>query len=122
MFVSTNIMIVHAQATSTTSIKKMLEEIYPTEMVTEARIQRTAEISKRITIVQRESAMANAIKLSSIELKNKHKNLSRDVLSNDVNLESVNPFKYFLNFYPETITYYHIDNTNFYIQIDPLTR
>ena len=78
-----------------------------------------AEIMSRIEVVIEPYQTTETYKpLSAILLKNKcNPALTRDELN--FNPSNFNPLKYFLNWYPTTITKYRVDNSNYVILVHP---
>ncbi|KAA5533316.1 hypothetical protein F0919_12270 [Taibaiella lutea] len=78
-----------------------------------------AEILTRIEVTTESYQSAETYKLlSTVALKNKcNPSLTRDELN--FNPSNFNPLKYFLNWYPGTITKYRVDNTNYVIIVHP---
>lgn len=77
------------------------------------------EMLGRMTVVtEPSSAQESYTKLSALVLKNKcNFTLTRDEQS--FNPATFNPLKYFFNFYPNSITKYRVDGTNYVIVISP---
>ena len=78
-----------------------------------------AEIMSRIELITENYQPSETYKpLSAILLKNKcNSALTRDELN--FNPANFNPLKYFLNWYPITLTKYRVDNSNYVIVVHP---